>query len=40
MPQKITLKNGKQMVLRRICGKDYDEVMNFPDKFSRGKGAV
>lgn len=37
---KITLKNGKQATLRRIRGKDYEEVMDFLDKFSRGKGAI
>jgi len=37
---KITLKNGKSVTLRRIRGQDYEEVMTFLDKFSRGKGAV
>ena len=37
---KVTLKNGKQATLRRIRGKDYEEVMTFLDKFSRGKGAI
>ena len=37
---KITLKNGKIVTLRRIRGKDYEEVMAFLDKFSRGKGAI
>ena len=37
---KITLKNGKTATLRRIRGKDYEEVMAFLDKFSRGKGAI
>ena len=37
---KITLKNGKQATLQRIRGKDYEEVMIFLDKFSRGKGAI
>ena len=36
---KITLKNGKEATLRRIRAKDYDDVMIFFDKFSRGKGA-
>lgn len=37
---RVTLKNGKQATLRRIRGKDYEEVMTFLDKFSRGKGAI
>lgn len=37
---KITLKNGKTVTLRRIRGKDYETVMTFLDKFSRGKGAI
>ena len=37
---KITLKDGSKLNLRRIRGKDYEEVMTFLDKFSRGKGAV
>lgn len=37
---KVTLKNGKTVTIRRIRGKDYEEVMAFLDKFSRGKGAV
>lgn len=36
----ITLKNGRQLTLRRIRGKDYEDVMTLLDKFSRGKGAV
>ena len=36
---KITLKDGSKATLRRIRGKDYEEVMTFLDKFSRGKGA-
>ena len=37
---KITLKDGSQATLRRIRGKDYEEVVTFLDKFSRGKGAI
>ena len=37
---KITLKDGSKATLKRIRGKDYDEVMDFLDKFSRGKGAI
>ena len=37
---KITLKNGQEAALRRIRAKDYEDVMIFLDKFSRGKGAV
>ncbi len=40
MSKKIILKNGKQVTLKRIRAKDYEEVMTFLDKFSRGKGAV
>lgn len=36
---KITLKDGSPATLRRIRAKDYDEVVVFFDKFSRGKGA-
>ena len=36
---KITLKDGSQATLRRIRCKDYEDVMAFLDKFSRGKGA-
>ena len=36
---KITLKDGQKVTLRRIRGKDYEAVMTFLDKFSRGKGA-
>ena len=37
---KVTLKDGSKATLRRIRGKDYEEVMTFLDKFSRGKGAI
>ena len=37
---KFVLKNGQMATLRRIRGKDYEEVMAFLDKFSRGKGAI
>ena len=40
MSKKITLENGQQAMLRRIRAKDYEEVMTFLDKFSRGKGAI
>lgn len=37
---KITLKNGQTVTLKRIRAKDYEEVMTFLDKFSRGKGNI
>lgn len=37
---KITLKDGQVVSLRRVRKKDYDDIMAFFDKFSRGKGAV
>ncbi len=37
---KITLKNGKTVTIKRIRAKDYEDVMTFLDKFSRGKGNV
>ena len=37
---KITLKNGQKLTLRRIRGKDYEDVMTLLDKFSRGAGAI
>jgi len=40
MSKKITLKNGQTVTLKRIRAKDYEEVMTFLDKFSRGKGAI
>ena len=40
MLKEITLKNGQQANLRRIRAEDYDDVMIFLDKFSRGKGAI
>ena len=40
MSKKITLKNGQIATLKRIRAKDYEEVMTFLDKFSRGKGAI
>ena len=40
MDKEITLKDGAKAILRRIRGKDYEEMMIFLDKFSRGKGAV
>jgi len=36
----ITLKNGKQVTLRRIRAKDYEDIIIYFDKFSHGKGAV
>ena len=37
---KITLKNGQTLTMRRIRAKDYEDVMTFLDKFSRGKGNI
>ncbi|MDY6407242.1 MAG: GNAT family N-acetyltransferase [Pseudomonadota bacterium] len=37
---KITLKDGQLLTLKRIRGKDYEDVMTFLDKFSRDKGAI
>lgn len=34
------MKNGKIVIIRRIRGKDYEDVMKFMDKFSRDIGAV
>ena len=38
--KEITLKNGKKVLLRRIRGADYEDVMTFLDAFSRGPGAI
>lgn len=40
MSKTIILKNGEQATLRRIRAKDYEEVMTYLDKFSKGKGAI
>ena len=37
---KITLKNGQIATLKRIRAKDYEAVMTFLDKFSRGKSNI
>ena len=34
------MNNGKTVIIRRIRGKDYEDVMKFMDKFSRDIGAV
>ncbi len=34
------MKNGKSVIIRRIRGNDYDDVMKFMDKFSRDVGAI
>ena len=36
---KFKLKNGKVVTIRRVRGTDYDAIMKFFDKFSRGIGA-
>ena len=36
---KFKLKNGKIVTIRRIRGTDYEDVMKYLDKFSRGAGA-
>ena len=36
---KFKLKNGKVVTIRRIYGTDYDAVMAYLNKFSRGSGA-
>ena len=36
---KFKLKNGKVVTIRRLRGTDYDAMMHFLDKFSRGPGA-
>lgn len=36
---KFKLKNGKIVTIRRIRGDDYEDVMKYLDKFSRGAGA-
>jgi len=40
MSEKVILKNGEQVFVKRIRGDDYEEVMTFLDKFSRGAGAI
>ena len=40
MSEKVILKNGEQVVVKRIRAEDYEDVMTFLDKFSRGKGAI
>lgn len=40
MLKHITLKNEIPVTLKRIRAKDYDEVMNFLELFSHGKGAI
>ena len=36
---KFKLKNGKVVTIRRIRGTDYDDVMKYFEKFTRGPGA-
>ncbi len=36
---KFKLKNGKVVTIRRIRANDYEDVMKYLDKFSRGDGA-
>ena len=36
---KFKLKNGKVVTIRRIRGTDYDAVMKYLEKFTRGPGA-
>ncbi|MBO7042906.1 MAG: GNAT family N-acetyltransferase [Alphaproteobacteria bacterium] len=37
---KFKLKNGKVVVIRRTRGTDYEDIMKFLEKFTRGSGAI